>query len=83
MNTIQFRTETGSLYEIDYDKKQWSRLEEPKIQGRKPLRTKTGPFNEISDIVIGQFVLILGPSLTPGKERRCIRTSYVVEILTQ
>jgi hypothetical protein len=83
MNTIKFRTETGSLYEIDYDKKQWSRLEEPKIQGRKPLRTKTGSFNEISDIVVGQPVLIFGPSLTPGTNGRCIRTSYVVEILTQ
>jgi hypothetical protein len=41
---IRFRTETGSLYEIDTDKKTWARLEEPKTEGSYPLRTTSGTY---------------------------------------
>jgi len=78
---MKFRTETGSLYEIDHEKKTWTRLQEPNIVGMAPLRTATGPFHEISEIKLDCPVRIIGPSLHPERDFRLIQTSRVVEVI--
>jgi hypothetical protein len=78
---IRFRTETGSLYEIDTDKKTWARLEEPKTEGSYPLRTKSGTYYRINDIEVGFPAQWLSEPIDPTKDVRLVETSRVVEIL--
>lgn len=76
----RFRTETGSLYEIDFELKTWARLEQPRYQGAHPLRTMEGTYNQISEIRIDEPVVITGAPLDPAATFRGITTSRVVEI---
>lgn len=74
----RFRTETGSLYEIDFALKTWARLEPPRYQGASPLRTLEGSFTEISPIEVGHSVEIISAPLDLTKDFRSILTSHVV-----
>jgi hypothetical protein len=78
---IRFRTETGSLYEIDMDKKTWARLEEPTIEGSYPLRTTSGTYYSINGIEVGFPAQWLSEPVDPTKDYRLVETSRVVEIL--
>lgn len=78
---MRFRTETGSLYEIDYEKKTWARLEQPRYEGATPLRTKEGTFIEISAPCLGASIRMVCSPYVEGATGRYITTSRVVEIL--
>lgn len=77
-----FRTESGSLYEVDYGAKTWTRLEKPWVEGDYPLRTGEGKFDRISEVEVGKPVTLFAEPLDPTATMRCIQTSLVVEILS-
>jgi hypothetical protein len=73
---IRFKTETGSLYEVDDDKKTWSRLTTTEESG--PVRTKTGRFLDRTPILLGQSTTFVCPPFVEGTDGRIIQTSRVV-----
>lgn len=79
MRYIQFKTITGSLYEIDNDAKTWTRLEEGKDKGPMPLRTVSGEYLTRSAVEVGEGVEFTCKPITPGATFRYIYTSDVVE----
>jgi hypothetical protein len=78
---VRFRTESGSLYEIDSIQKTWARLEEPTIEGSYPLRTKSGNYYSLNVIEVGFPAQWLSEPIDPTKDFRLVETSRVVEIL--
>jgi hypothetical protein len=76
----KFRTESGSLYEIDYVNRTWARLQHNEAVSPF-VRTPDGTFDNVPEIVVGRPVIITGPSLTPGGLFRIIQTTPVTEIL--
>jgi hypothetical protein len=78
---IRFRTESGSLYEIDTAAKTWARLEEPNREGSYPLRTTSGTYYSINEIEVGFPAQWLSEPIDTTKDVRLVETSRVVEIL--
>jgi len=80
---LRFETESGSLYEIDYEQKTWKRLrhdEEKSPFVRTTIGDITGP---LPDVQLGKSVTIVGTSLTPGGICRMIVTSPVTKHYTE
>lgn len=79
--TIQFRTASGSIYELEGDKKggTWKRLEHSPESNE--VRTASGPYSRHSPIRVGSSVVITGPSLVLGRDYREITTSPVIQII--
>jgi hypothetical protein len=70
--TLRFRTETGSVYEIDGDC--WHSTS-------VSTRTKDGVFLTHTPILVGESVVFTCPPLVEGFDYRVIATSPVTEIL--
>jgi hypothetical protein len=83
MSLIRFRTESGSLYEIDTDKKTWDRLEKPNREGSYPLRTTSGTYYSLNVIEVGFPAQWLSEPIDPTKDFRLVETSLVTEIINQ
>lgn len=75
---ITFKTETGSVYEIDLEKRTWKRVLATEQSGH--IRTINGKYNEISPIVVGRTVRMIMPPYDKGYDYREIETSLVTEI---
>ncbi len=73
-------TESGSVYEIDQDRKTWARITDGKFSGR--LRTKSGTYDAVSPLVIGQGLLLHCPPLRDNGPQRMIYTSNIVSTET-
>jgi hypothetical protein len=71
-------TETGSVYEIDTDKKTWERIETTDESGY--VRSKGGTYNSITNLVIGERLNMLCPPIVPNMTARLISTSPIVFI---
>ena len=82
MKKIQFRTQSGSIYEVE-DKEDgtgtWRRL--IKGEGSIFVRTDEGPFNWRTPIAIGYSMIFHGPPLIEGALLREITTTPVVEVV--
>lgn len=76
---VQFITESGSRYEIDYGARRWARLEHNPESAA--VRSAEGEMTGVSEIVIGQPVLIFGPPIDPAQDFRMIETTPVLEIV--
>lgn len=75
---ITFKTETGSVYEVDLQKKTWKRILATDQSGH--IRTINGQFEEISPIVIGKSVQMIMPPFEKGYDFRMIETSRVKSV---
>lgn len=81
LRIAHLRTETGSLYEIDFYQKTWARIEPPKRESvAHPLRTSRGTYDEISQPCIGAALRMVCPQYVANASGRYITTSRVVEI---
>ena len=73
---IRFITESGSEYTINRSEKTWSRPSNPNSPF---VRTTSGRYREISEIVVGEGVTLLCPPLDFGNVR-IIQTTPVVSV---
>jgi hypothetical protein len=78
---LQFRTRTGSIYEIEGDKNggTWKRIEKSVVSG--DLRSTEGIYTSHSAIAIGHPVVLLCPNYVSGSGPRMVATSAVVKII--
>jgi hypothetical protein len=76
MAKVFVTTETGSIYSLDFDRKEWGRICATERSG--DIRTDEGVFYEVRDMEVGKRMFIHGPGLAFGN--RWIHTSKVVEI---
>lgn len=74
----RFKTEHGSIYEIDYDLKTWKCIDKAQDNDPLGLRTMEGVFNHISPIELGYRVDLYCIPLTTEASFRYISTSPVV-----
>lgn len=77
---LRAETETGSIYVIDTELKTWKKERMPLIEGAMPLRSQSGVYTEIDEIVIGKPITMLGKPLDKRADFRAIQTSYVVKL---
>jgi hypothetical protein len=80
---LQFKTKSGSLYEVEGDENggTWKRLEAG--PGSNGVRTDKGEYNYHTPIRLGLPVVFTGPPLIPDADTikvRYIRTNLVTEI---
>jgi hypothetical protein len=78
MRHIRFKTESGSLYELDEEAMTWSRLTHSAES--VAVRTKSGPMLKWPEVKIGRECRILGPSLSFVGGIRLIETTPVVSV---
>ena len=76
---VQFITQSGSRYEIDYGAKRWARLEHS--EESNDVRTAEGEITGITDIVVGRSLLIFGPPIDSTQDFRMIETTPVMQIV--
>lgn len=70
---VKFRTESGSVYEVDYEKRTWK-------SSSLNTRTSEGEFTFASpQVTVGEAFVMFGKGLKFGT--RLIATSPVVEVL--
>lgn len=85
MFKIQFRTESGSTYELEGERDggTWSRLEHSAESTE--IRTKDGRYDTFHPypILIGHSVSIICPKFVPNADIRLIHTSAVTEIILE
>src|SRR2546430_2740267 len=62
--TIQFLTETGSRYEVNYDLKTWKRLSKTSKSGF--IRGESGNLLHYPAIIVGQPCTIVDDAILPG-----------------
>ena len=83
----RFRTETGSVYALDFDAMRWKRESKTDEGGciRKLDGEESGPMIAATAVTIGRSVIIYAPPY-PGTSEdtkgRSIITSAVVEVLS-
>jgi hypothetical protein len=71
------KTQSGSTYRIDIEAGTWERLDHH--PDSHFLRTESGTFESIGDVVIGRSMVLIGPSLTDPAAKRVIETTPVVD----
>ena len=78
---VRWRTETGSVYEIERDGAgmRWRRVEA--TLGSGVLRNDDWPLLEWPEIEVGWSAVLVGPPLIAGADARIVRTSRVVEVI--
>lgn len=79
VNDMIVKTQSGSIYEIDFVKMTWTRI----VQGDQSnaIRTAAGDLITTPQVVIGQPMILLGSPIVEGCVARAIATSEVVEII--
>jgi len=77
---LRAETETGSVYLIDTELKTWKKERMPLAEGPMPLRSQSGVYVKIDEIVVGKSIAMLGKPLDKRATFRMIQTSYVVKL---
>ena len=76
---MKIYTETGSIYNIDLNKKTWTRLTHD-LEQSPNLRTETGNFISCNEPSIGKHFQMWCPAITPNTSGRLISTSLIIKI---
>ena len=71
------KTESGSTYRFNWPATRWTRPVNPESLG---VRTTSGDVLQLSAVKVGEPLVIIGTSLTPGLDFRRIETTPVVAI---
>lgn len=77
----QFKTESGSIYTIDYEARVWARTIETPRSGH--LKTSTAVFINVPVVKLGQRVEFWCPPIREGAILRLVSTSPVTEIQSE
>ena len=77
---LRAETETGSIYIIDTELKTWRKERMPLYEGAMPLRSQSGVYTQIGEIVIGFPITMIGKPLDKRADFRMIETSYVIKL---
>lgn len=75
---IQVTTESGSVYQIDFDKRTWSRDRGMHAAAFRQGRTDHGVFENIT-CQVGSSMVIVGPP-RPDGQRRLVTSTHVEKI---
>lgn len=75
---LRIKTESGSLYEIDQEKKTWSRPVHALSSNQ--VRTEGGRYISLTPPRVGQVLRMYCPPLNPVSHVRVIITTPIVEI---
>lgn len=74
---IEFQTETGSTYRVDYGKRTWKRLYRTTRSG--PIRAEGGNLVHYPAIIVGQPCTLMDDAILPGAEAHAVQTSRVMK----
>lgn len=74
--TIEFTTETGSIYQVDYDKRTWARLSKTSKSGG--IRQESGHLLHYPAIIVGQPCTMVDDSVLEGHDVHYVQTSRVL-----
>lgn len=74
----RIRTETGSVYEVDVERKLWRRVTSTPAGGR--LRTERGIYWTVQIPSVGGFLVLTMEPLTTLSDVRVITSSRAVEV---
>lgn len=74
---LRITTQSGSIYLLDREKMTWSRPDNP---NSPMVRTNVGDLKKWPEVAIGQPMVLIGTSLTPGGLCRAMTTSLVVAV---
>ncbi len=81
--TIQLKTQSGSVYQLDYDEEghggTWSRLEHS--PDSTAVRSSTGRFLDHYPLRVGSHAIIVCPPFAEGRGNREIITSPIIQII--
>lgn len=76
---MQFKTESGTIYEINKDLMAWTRLKREEASGQT--RGESGNLVRWPEIRIGERAKLFDDDIKPGHAAHCVLTSPVVEIM--
>lgn len=78
---LQFRTRTGSIYELEGDENggTWKRITKPLVPGS--MDPTGGIYTSYSPIIVGHVVIIVCADYVSGSSPRMVATSAVTQII--
>jgi len=77
---MRFRTETGSIYDLDQEKMTWRRLGRSPASGQ--IRNEHGQLLIWPNIIVGKQAILEDDTIKAGYDRHYVATSRVTEIYT-
>ena len=75
---MRFKTETGSIYDLDQEKMTWRRLGRSPSSGQ--IRNEHGELTLWPIIVVGHSAMLEDKTIKAGYDRHYVATSRVTEI---